>query len=98
MEKMTVKLFQKTIVKDALGGGQEVMNYLRDITGQLVPATMELNEENNRVSIDTTMKFISDDRVSGSDLAVKIDGAYFNVESVKNLYHRGALMELKNNG
>lgn len=98
MEKHTVKLYQRTQVKDAFGGSKEVLNYKDEITGYLVPATATLEETDNRAAIDYSMKFISDSRVSGLNLVVKFEDTYYEVATVKNLYHRGALMELKSNG
>ena len=95
MRKITVQLYQRTFVKDPYGGAKEVLNYKQDITGYLVPSTQTFEEEDGRISINTEFKFLSDDRVSGRNLAVKYEGVYYEVAIVKNLYNKGALMGLK---
>lgn len=97
MEKITVQLYQRTFVKDPYGGAKEILNYKQDLTGYLVPATQTFEEGDGRISINTEFKFLSDDRVSGRNLAVKFEGAYYEVAIVKNLYNRGSLMGLKSN-
>ena len=95
MRKITVQLYQRTFVKDPSGGAKEVLNYKQDITGYLVPSTQTFEEEDGRISINTEYKFLSDDRVSGRNLAVKYEGRGGGGAIVKNLYNRGALMGLK---
>ncbi len=97
MEKQTAKLFQKTFVKDALGGSQEVLNYKQDITGYLLPLTATIGAENARVSVEEGFKFIADDRIAGRNLVVQFEGKYYDIMLFKHLYSKGSLMELKAN-
>ncbi len=66
MTREQAKLFQKTLVRDEFGGSKEVLNYIKDIYGRAVPATEIYSNENNKIQVETDMKFISEERLTGS--------------------------------
>lgn len=98
MIREKAKLFQKTLVRDEFGGSKEVLNYIKDIYGRAVPATEIYSNENNKIQVETDMKFISEERLTGIDLVVEYEGKYYEVVSAQKLFGKGSLLGMKANG
>jgi hypothetical protein len=94
MLKAKAKLLQRTLVKDEYGGATEVLNYLKDVNGYLVPSTEETATENTKISINKTAQFICDERITGMNLVVDIGGELYNIHKKANVYSKGCALEL----
>ena len=94
MLKTKAKLLQRTLVKDEYGGATEVLNYLKDVSGYLVPSTEEKATENSKISVNETAQFICDERITGMNLVVEIGGELYNIHKKTNVYSKGCTLEL----
>lgn len=94
MLKTKAKLLQKTLVKDEYGGSIEVLNYIREVNGYLVPVTNEKAIEGSKININTTAQYICDERIVGMNLVVEIDGELYEISKKINVYSKGCTLEL----
>ena len=94
MLKTKAKLLQRTLVKDEYGGSAEVLNYLKEVTGYLIPSTEETTQDNSKITINKTTQFICDQRITGMNLVVEIGGELYNIHKKANVYSKGCTLEL----
>ena len=98
MLKTKAKLSQRTLVKDEYGGATEVLNYLKEVNGYLIPTTVETTIENSKNSINETAQFVCDERITGMNLVVEVGEELYNIHKKVNVYSKGCTLELVRHG